>query len=1110
MFRKVKSRSNLRQRVLSDDDGDDDDGGGGDGSSGAVSGTSAAFANKGTSVSRTVKHQQQQHAEKVNKAEGNQEPQAGVVTEEHHLLSFDNFEGDDITDFKIKRKDPNKRLEKLSKRAKLRQKIENEVTEDETKVVIKQMKPNIKLEEPSMKNLYIQSSHHWEVKKEAEQEERGTEPDSVIRNKFPSAFRGEIPDAKTVYEARKKREKMRLVGSNGQIPLDDVQRLKDKSVARSRLIREDENDLSDEDPEDGRFYSLKALAADDDERRRNDHMDFLAHEGGENDDDREQSDDEVTRWEKEQMKKGVSSHKVEMLERERAKMEAVMKAIRSSMELPSENREQLPMEMDIDFSGTDVLSASQVGRVSGQTTAVSLKGIISRLQQRKKDGKESLNAREAEFEKANMQIQENKEMISKLEMEEPQIRERFQVYQDMRAYARDLLECLSEKINEVKDLESRMAEILDGRARKLRTRRRNDVHDMYDECSAAAAGRPLHQRAPEILQRAAEREARRQDLCYLQYHDFRSRRRRMRENTLEGVSHEEGLSTDDEETNSEIVARQQSINEIRAAANVVFVDALDDFCRIDRILSRFVDWLARDEESFTSAYIHLCIPKLISLFIRLELLDWGPLENDNHPVNSMRWYEDLITCAAASSNINTEHPVVVSFVPLCIEKVVLWKVIDLVRERWDPLSQHQCRNLGILLNQLIDECPTLVPSSRSVQKLLQTICLRAQDAIDEDLFVPIYSKQAVENLATGCKAFLDRQTWTSVKLIRCLSCLSSVLSEEKMRELVLDGIVNRMMPALQCATISDQSMIRKCRALMKLVPVAWREDGTRIALRNFNDLLGKVAEEHKNNRHLDICASCVLRVMDWTRAMVIIERFERMTKVNLRGLELLLLSIREANSLMDSVSLMSKKRDASEKIDQLLGGLQQVLNLRTQLNIIDRERFDDRIEPIRIQIQGIVNSLNNVAIVEASGENVYNDLYEKSLTAEATKGDGGELEGKQISSLYLQAEQAKMNAAEMRKLASDVEDLNEMMMQLAQLVHAQHEVVDSIEEHIEKTQSDVHEGHKNLKKAEAAKTAKYPMVAAVVGGVTAGGPVGFAAGSTIAGLFAAFGGAIAG
>lgn len=51
--------------------------------------------------------------------------------------------------------------------------------------------------------------------------------------------------------------------------------------------------------------------------------------------------------------------KVEMLGRERAKMEAVMKAIRSSMELPFENREQLPMEMDIDFSGTDLHSVSQ-------------------------------------------------------------------------------------------------------------------------------------------------------------------------------------------------------------------------------------------------------------------------------------------------------------------------------------------------------------------------------------------------------------------------------------------------------------------------------------------------------------------------------------------------------------------------------------------------------------------------------------------------------------------------------------------------------------------------------------------------------------------------------
>lgn len=77
-------------------------------------------------------------------------------------------------------------------------------------------------------------------------------------------------------------------------------------------------------------------------------------------------------------------------------------------------------------------------------------------------------------------------------------------------------------------------------------------------------------------------------------------------------------------------------------------------------------------------------------------------------------------------------------------------------------------------------------------------------------------------------------------------------------------------------------------------------------------------------------------------------------------------------------------------------------------------------------------------------------------------------------------------------------------------MQSQHEVVDSIEEHIEKAQLDVHSAHKNLKKAQAAQTAKYPMVAAAVGGVAVGGPVGFAAGSAVAGVIAALGGAAAG
>ncbi|VDK61846.1 unnamed protein product [Gongylonema pulchrum] len=86
--------------------------------------------------------------------------------------------------------------------------------------------------------------------------------------------------------------------------------------------------------------------------------------------------------------------------------------------------------------------------IPDQTTiAVSMNPILLKLRQRRQDHSEALNAREAELQKANDQIEENKEMLDKLMMEEPNTKERFQLYQDMRAYIKDLLECLSEKVS---------------------------------------------------------------------------------------------------------------------------------------------------------------------------------------------------------------------------------------------------------------------------------------------------------------------------------------------------------------------------------------------------------------------------------------------------------------------------------------------------------------------------------------------------------------------------------------------------------------------------------------------------------------------------------------
>ena len=62
----------------------------------------------------------------------------------------------------------------------------------------------------------------------------------------------------------------------GYIPLEDKNAPAEK-VVRQRLVREDENDGSD-DEDHGRFYSSKELLRNEEERRREEQNEFLEQE----------------------------------------------------------------------------------------------------------------------------------------------------------------------------------------------------------------------------------------------------------------------------------------------------------------------------------------------------------------------------------------------------------------------------------------------------------------------------------------------------------------------------------------------------------------------------------------------------------------------------------------------------------------------------------------------------------------------------------------------------------------------------------------------------------------------------------------------------------------
>lgn len=69
-----------------------------------------------------------------------------------------------------------------------------------------------------------------------------------------------------------------------------------------------------------------------------------------------------------------------------------------------------------------------------------------------------------------------------------------------------------------------------------------------------------------------------------------------------------------------------SSEDILKASQKIFNDVQDDFSDVKKILSRFNEWRVSFSESYTNAYISLCLPKLLAPLIRHQLIGWNPLK----------------------------------------------------------------------------------------------------------------------------------------------------------------------------------------------------------------------------------------------------------------------------------------------------------------------------------------------------------------------------------------------------------------------------------------------------------------------------------------------------
>ncbi|XP_039708343.1 intron Large complex component GCFC2 isoform X2 [Pteropus medius] len=424
-----------------------------------------------------------------------------------------------------------------------------------------------------------------------------------------------------------------------------------------------------------------------------------------------------------------------------------------------------------------------------------------------------------EYEKYVQDVKSSKSTIHNLENSSNQTLN-FKFYKSMKIYVENLIDCLNEKIINIQEIESSMHALLLKQAMILMKRRQDELkhqstylQQLSRKAETSTNGDlAIDEKTQWILEEIESR---------------RARRRQAR--TLSGnCDHQEGTSSDDELSSADMTDFQKSQGDILQDHKKIFEDVHDDFCNIQNILLKFQQWREKFPDSYYEAFIGLCIPKLLNPLIRVQLIDWNPLKFDSIGLKQMPWFtsiEEFIDSSMEDSKKeNHSDKKILSAV---INKTIIPRLIDFVEFIWDPLSTSQTTSLITHCRTILEEQSTFENEvSKGKKDLFKSIVSRMKKAIDDDVFIPLYPKSAVENKTSPQSKFQERQFWSGLKLFHNILLWNGLLPDDTLQELGLRKLLNRYLIIALLNAIPGPDVVTKCNQIAAYLPEKWFEDST--------------------------------------------------------------------------------------------------------------------------------------------------------------------------------------------------------------------------------------------------------------------------------------------
>ncbi|KAM9585488.1 intron Large complex component GCFC2 isoform 1-T1 [Trichechus inunguis] len=413
-----------------------------------------------------------------------------------------------------------------------------------------------------------------------------------------------------------------------------------------------------------------------------------------------------------------------------------------------------------------------------------------------------------EYEKYIQDVKSSKSTIQNLENSSNQALN-YRFYKSMKIYVENLIDCLNEKIISIQEIESSMHALRLKQAMTFMKRRQDELkhestylQQLSRKAETSTNGSlAIDEKTQWILEEMESRRARRRQARVLSAN----------------CSHEEGTSSDDELPSAEMTDFQKSQDDILQDCKKIFEDVHDDFCNIQNILLKFQQWREKFPDSYYEAFISLCIPKLLNPLIQIQLIDWNPLKLDSIGLTQMPWFtsiEEFVDSSVEDSK--KEDCSDKKILAAVINKTIIPRLTDFVEFVWDPLSTSQTTSLITHCRMVLEEHSTC-----ENEGLLKSILSRIKKAIEDDVFIPLYPKSAVENKTSPHSKFQERQFWSGLKLFRNTLLWNGLLPDEALKELGLGKLLNRYLIIALLNATPGPDVVKKCSEITACLPEKW-------------------------------------------------------------------------------------------------------------------------------------------------------------------------------------------------------------------------------------------------------------------------------------------------